>query len=62
MLEKIGVESLDELINKRMGGRKIGFNANQCVKEEKYEEAFKVLNETTIFETICSATLVCIVA
>lgn len=25
----------------------------KCVKEEKYEEAFKVLNETTIFETIC---------
>ena len=29
---------IDELINKRMGGRKIGFNANQCVKEEKYED------------------------
>ena len=25
----------------------------KCVKEEKYEEAFKVLNETTIFEPIC---------
>lgn len=25
----------------------------KCVKEEKYEEAFKVLSETTIFEPIC---------
>ena len=25
----------------------------KCIKEEKYEEAFKVLSETTIFEPIC---------
>ena len=25
----------------------------KCIKEEKYEEAFKVLTETTIFESIC---------
>lgn len=24
-----------------------------CIKEEKYEDAFKVLNDTTIFEVIC---------
>ena len=25
----------------------------KCIKEEKYEEAFKVLSDTTIFESIC---------